>query len=127
WHRFLVDPRLRQEVNARVHRSAQLAARRLGRSSAVPARPREVLATLDAMGTLVAIGVLPGEPVLRDLERAREGTGTMVRVFDGPRGAHTLATLSLRRQSEQFLDDVLAEVLSRQSAAAPGPSRAVGE
>jgi dienelactone hydrolase len=105
WSRFLHDPGLRREAANRARRSAQLALSRLRRDGSVLASSHEVVRALHAAGTPVLLGASPGEAILDDLAQHEGEAATVVRRFEGPPGAHTLATAGLRAQAEALMDE----------------------
>jgi hypothetical protein len=112
WRRFLHDPGLRREAANRARRSAQLAVSRVRRNGRLLASSHEVVEALHAAGVPVALGASPGEAILEDLALLSGSAAGLVRRFEGPAGAHTLSTASLRAQADQLLDEAAEQAIT---------------
>lgn len=106
WSRLLRERSLRQEALGRLRTTVRghLTAR------AEPRTTIEVLERLASAGSAVSYGVSPGEPVLLELEGLTTDSGVDLVHFEGPSGAHTLATHELRAQAVRLLDDTVRRV-----------------
>lgn len=122
WRPLLVDPVARRDALGRARRTLRLRADRvLGApevgSKREPADTAQVLAALEHKGAHVTLGLSPGEDLLPDVQALPPGGVAVVRLLEGPGGAHTLSPAVLRAQAEQLLDEVARRCLSADQVA----------